>query len=377
MKICKRCVMDESDPNIVFDSNGYCNHCSGMIEYLKGYPFSLPPDEKEQELIKLVSKIKEKGVGKNFDCIIGLSGGVDSTYVAYLVKKLGLNPLAIHLDNGWNSELAEKNIEETCKILGIELYTRTVNWEEFRKLQLAFLYASTPDCEIPSDHAIVSTLFEIAKKNDIHYILAGTNALSEYILPKAWSQGHRDYKYIKAINKNFGGEKLKTFPHRSFLKQIKYKKIDKINLVSILDYVDYNKDEAKEFIKRELNWSDYGYKHYESIYTRIYQSYILYEKFGIDKRKAHFSSQIVSGQMDREEALRLLKELPYNKETIKDDVKYLSDKLQISEQEFYDIMQLEPKRYEDYPNISFLMNGYLMYRKIKRFISDLKYKKKD
>lgn len=378
LKVCKKCVMDETDPNIIFDQNGYCNHCNSMISYLEGYPFSLSKESKKNQLKNLVSKIKKTGKNTEYDCIIGLSGGVDSSYVAYLVKELGLRPLAVHLDNGWNSELSVKNIENICTLLDIDLYTYVIDWEEFRLLQLAFLRASTPDSEIPSDHAIVSILFKIANKHKIKYIIAGTNALSEFILPKAWSQGHRDLKYIKSINKKFGGIKLKTYPRRSFIKQIIYKVIKRIDLISILDYVDYNKDSAKNLVTQKLNWKDYGYKHYESNYTRIYQSYILYEKFGIDKRKAHFSTQIISGQMSRETAIEELMKLPYDKTLINEDIKYLANKLKITTAEFTNIMNTEPKRYEDYPNNKFWMDKYLVYRKVKiYFINLLRGRKND
>lgn len=371
MQICNRCVMDTTDPNIFFDENGNCNHCNSMLQYLNGYPFALSKKEKELALQKFINKVKKDGKDHDYDCIIGLSGGVDSTYVAFHVKSLGLRPLAVHLDNGWNSELSVINIENTCRLLDIDLFTYVVDWEEFKRLQLAFLYASTPDSEIPSDHAIVSILFQTAHRFKVKYILAGTNALSEFILPRAWSQGHRDFTYIKNINSMFGGMALKTYPSRSFFKQIYYKIVSNINLISILDYIDYNKEEAKSLIIDKLKWRDYGYKHYESNYTRIYQSYILFKKFGFDKRKAHFSTSIIAGQMTKADALHQLTQLPYNLEKIEDDIKYLVNKLGISIEEFDRIMNLPPKRYEDYPNDQFLMENYLKYRKIKRWIGSI------
>ena len=195
-QICTRCVMDTSNPDIVFDKQGRCNHCTDSLNILSKPPFSLSKDEKKKELERLVNKIKDDGKGKSYDCILGISGGVDSTYTAYLAKQLGLNPLAIHVDNGWNTDIAVHNMETVCKKLGIEMRTVVADWEEFRDLQLSFLKASTPDSEIPSDHAMQSIMFEMAEKEGLKHILAGTNHVTESILPPAWSRGHMDWEYI-------------------------------------------------------------------------------------------------------------------------------------------------------------------------------------
>ena len=367
LKVCNRCVMDTTDPNIVFDEKGYCNHCTRALKSIKSdYPVSLPSSEKKKALNALVDKIKKDGKNKEYDCVIGISGGVDSTYVAYLVKELGLRPIAIHLDNGWNSELSVINIQNICNFLGVDLYTHVIDWEEFRKLQLAFLYSSTPDSEIPTDHAIVSILFDVARKYNIKTILIGTNASTESIMPKAWSQGYFDWKYIKSVNKMFGGQKLKTLPHRSLFKMFWDVRVLKVNYCSILNYIEYNKAEAKKLISEKLGWRDYGYKHYESNYTKIYQSYILFKKFGFDKRKAHFSSLIITGQMKRDEAIKELKKLPYDADKIQEDIKYLTNKFNITVDEFERIMSLPPKTINDYPNnqSSFLYKGYNNIKKI-------------
>lgn len=344
-KVCINCIMDDTDPLITFDSNGLCSYCLGYNERANVW---IPKGEKKiAALNNMISVCKKAGKNKDYDCIIGISGGVDSTYVAYLVKQYGLRPLAVHLDNGWNSELAVSNISKILKDLNIELYTHVLNWEEFRKLQLAFLRSSTPDSEIPSDHAIVALMREIADKYKIP-IIWGVNFTSEAILPKTWSQGHMDWGYIKNVNKLFGGVPLKTYPHYSIWKLIYYNRIANQKIFNILNYIDYDKEKAKAFLIDNYGWRDYGGKHYESVYTKIYQSYILPVKFGFDKRKAHYSSLILSGQMKRNEALEKLKYSSFDINTLQNDINYLVKKLGITDIEFNQIMSLKPKRYEDY-----------------------------
>ena len=246
-QICTRCVMDTTDPDIVFDSDGVCNHCTNSIERLKQPPYGLHPKEKEAALNQLIEKIKAKGKSKQYDCVIGLSGGVDSSYVAYLVKKWGLRPLAFHMDNGWNSEEGVKNIENICKILNIRLTNIVLNWENYKDLQLAFLKASTPDSEIPTDNIITKLLYQTADKHGIKYILSGYNLSSESILPSAWSQGHIDKKYIKAIYKQFGKQRIIKSPLVSIYQIIAYRLFRQIKTINILDYIDYDKEFAKKY----------------------------------------------------------------------------------------------------------------------------------
>lgn len=345
LRQCASCVMDSTDPDIQFDKDGVCNYCLNY-SYRKGL---FVPDKitQKQQLDELVRFCRNNGKDKVYDCVIGVSGGVDSTYVAYLVKQLGLRPLAVHLDNGWNSELAISNIRSTLQKLEIELHTFVLDWEEFRDLQLAFLRASTPDSEIPTDHAIVALLRKIANDEDIP-VIWGVNFSSESILPQAWSQGHMDWTYIRNVNRKFGERRLKTFPHYSIWKLIYYNRFRRQRLFNILNLIDYNKEEAKRLLLSELGWRDYGGKHYESVYTRIFQSYILPVKFGFDKRKAHYSSLILAEQMSRSEALRLLEIPPFDKETIESDIQYLVKKLKITQDVFNGIMALPPKTYHDY-----------------------------
>jgi len=302
-----------------------------------------------EQLENLIAKIKVDGQGKDYDCIIGLSGGVDSTYVAYLVKKVyGLRPLAVHLDNGWNSEISVKNIENIVKKLDIDLFTYVIDWEEFRDIQLSFLKASTPDSEIPTDHAIFTILRKLGKKYKINHVINGINQKTESHHPPMWSQGHSDWKYIKNVQRIFGTKKIKTYPHGNFLTILE----DTVSKkwISILNYVDYNKNEAKEIIAKELGWKDYGGKHFESTYTKFFQSYILPVKFGFDKRKMHLSSLICSGEITRNEALDELMQAPYPLGDQNNDKEYILKKFGISHEEFQSIMDLPIKSYYDYPS---------------------------
>jgi N-acetyl sugar amidotransferase len=360
--------MDTTDPDIEFDENGVCNHCHQYDEQTKNKVFSGP--EGQRKLKEIVDKIKRDGANKQYDCVIGVSGGVDSTYVAYKVKELGLRPLAVHLDNGWDSELAVQNIERTLKKLEIDLYTHVIDWEEFKDLQLAFLRASTPDSEIPSDHAIVSLMCQMARKIRVKYIILGYNTRTESHLPKAWSQGHFDWKYIQHVHQQFGTSELKTFPHMDKWLFLSYRATQK--WINILDYLDYVKTDAMQFLQNELGWKYYGGKHYESIYTRFYQGYILPTKFGYDKRKTHFSSLICSGEITREQALTELEKEPYPLNLQEEDKAYVIKKLDLTAAEFEDIMTRPKKTYHDYPSYNSFYKGpiyrglYRVHRLFKR-----------
>ena len=349
-RICTKTVMDnQSDPDITFDSEGVCNYYSEFTEKLK---IRVPERHiAEKQLAIIVDDIKASGKGKKYDCVIGLSGGVDSSYTALLVKRLGLRPIAVHMDNGWNSELAVKNIENIVEKLDIDLYTEVLDWESFKKLQLAFLRASTPDGEIPSDHAIVTTMYSVAAKFGIKYIISGMNFRNEGMLPPSWARGYLDWKYIRSVNKLFGGIKLKNYPHLNFFKFIYMNTLKGIKNVSLINYIDFKKEEAVLEIEKELGWKNYGGKHHESIYTRFYQSYILPNKFGIDKRRAHYSCLIMSSnELSREQALEKLKEPAADPKQMEIDRAYLLKKLDISSEEFELIMKSPVKCIYDYPN---------------------------
>ena len=341
-QVCTQCIMDTTDPEIVFDENGVCNHCKNAIQLLKKVEMEKTGFENK------IEEIKEAGKGQKYDCIVGISGGVDSSYIVYYVKQLGLRPLAVHIDNGWDSELAVQNIRDLLEKMDIPLYTYVIDWQEFRDLQLAFLKASTPDSEIPTDHTIFAVLFMVALKYHVKYVIEGTNITSESILPRKWSYGHTDWGYIKDIHKKFGTKPLKTFPYYSRLDWIYYTEVKKLESISILNYIDYDKEAAKKFLISHFGWRDYGGKHYESFYTKFYQAYILPTKFGADKRKMHYSSLIASGQISREKALEMLKEPLYDTKEMEKDIDYFCEKMEISRGEFQEIMDKPKKYFWDY-----------------------------
>ncbi len=345
---CVRCIMDTTDPEIHFDDAGVCSHCHLYEEFERRHYRS--DEQRAQELAGIVARIKEEGRGREYDCVVGVSGGVDSTYTAYLVKQLGLRPLALHLDNGWNSEQAVRNIERTLQALKIDLHTHVLDWDEFRDLQISFLRGSTPDGEIPTDHAIAALLYSEAARNGIRYIINGRNIVTEAVAPRAWAQGHGDWKYIRSVHAKFGTRKLRTYPHYGIAALGYYILVKRLSVVSILDYVTYVKADVMTLIREKLGWEYYGGKHYESIYTRFFQGYILPTKFNIDKRKAHLSTLVCSGQLTREQALKELAAPIYPDGLFDQDRRFVLKKLELSEAEFQKIMALPPKSFWDYPS---------------------------
>lgn len=342
--------MDTSDPEITFDDRGYCNHCI-HAEWLLAT--KLPAYKTgEYRLEQVVGRIKQSGKGRPYDCIVGVSGGVDSTYAAFLVRRLGLRALAVHFDNGWNSELAVQNIEQVLRKLDTELYTHVVDWEEFRNLQLSFLKASVPDAEIPTDHGIWALLYQTAARFGVRYVISGTNLSTESILPRSWTYYVTDWTYIQDIHRRYGSRRLRTFPHASVWKFMYWVLGRGIRTVSLLNSVDYDKQQAIATLERELGYRKYGDKHHESIYTRFFQSYILPVKFGIDKRRAHFSSLIMSGQLAREDALRCVAEPIASPEMIKEDLQYVTKKLGQTPEEFGRLMAEPPRTYAEFKNES-------------------------
>jgi N-acetyl sugar amidotransferase len=347
--------MDNSDPLIVFDDKNECNHCKRYDKLLNSRVVA--KSNSKDELYKIVSEIKKSGKNKEYDCIIGVSGGVDSTYVAYLTKQLKLRPLAIHFDNGWNSELAVKNIELTLKKLDIDLYTYVIDWDIFKKIQLSFLKASVPDGEVPTDHAINALLFKEASKRRIKYILNGMNFSSESMNVLDWSYGHQDWIYIKNIAKKFNKNiNLSSYPNFSFIHLFYYTFIKRIKVVSILNYIDFNKNKVMKIIEKELGWKYYGGKHYESVYTRFYQGYYLPEKFGYDKRRGHLSDLIRSGQISRNEALKLIKSNPYSNDVLLlGDIEFVEKKFNLEKDGLKKYLNLPNKTFREYKNSYFLV----------------------
>lgn len=346
---CVRCIMDtRAHPVIQFDEAGLCQHCQRYDELIASRV--LRGDAARTALAIWVARLKEAGHGRDYDCIIGVSGGVDSTYVAYLVKELGLRALAVHFDNGWNSELAVKNIERVLDTLETDLFTYVVDWDEFRDMQIAFLRASTPDGEVPSDHAINALLWGEAARRGIRYVVSGMNFATESISVPEWSYGHSDWRYIKDVHRRFGTIPLKTYPRFSLRSLAYINLVRGIRTVSILNYVDYDKAKAMTVLEKKLGWQYYGGKHHESIYTRFYQGYVLPRKFGVDKRYGHLSDLINAGQITREQALVEIAQPPYPEELQQRDRTYVCKKMGLSETRFDEILAAEARTFRDYRN---------------------------
>lgn len=343
--------MDTSAREISFDESGVCSFCR---HYERRAAQDLPPAaERDRRLQAMVAQIQKAGRGEEYDCIIGLSGGVDSSYVAYTVRKLGLRPLAIHLDNGWNSELAVNNVEQLVKKLDIDLFTAVLDWEEFRDLHLSFLRSSVVNSEIPTDHAITAILYHTAVERGIRYIISGSNIVTEAIIPESWGYDNKDWRHIKAIHRRFGSVKLRTFPRLTLAHWAYYTFVKRIRFLPILNYVEYNRADAMRLLERELGWRNYGGKHHESIYTKVFQAYILPVKFGIDKRRAHLATMINSGQITRAEALAELEQPAYDPARLREDLAYFIKKLGLTPAQWEEIMRTPPKDFTEYPNNHF------------------------
>jgi len=347
-QVCTRCVMDTTDPEIVFDENGVCNHCTGLF----ATQAAVAEKKKfgKEHLEPIINKIKKRGRGKKYDVVLGISGGVDSCYTAYVLKKLGLRALLVHLDNGWNSDNATINIKNIACKLNFDYQSFVLDWEEFRDIQLAFLRASVVETETPTDIAIQGALHRVAVKNGVKYIISGGNLATEGILPKMWHYNARDTVYFDHITKTFGTKKVRRFPHFGFTSEFYYKFIKGIKIIYLLNYMDYDKLKATRILKEELGWKDYGSKHHESRFTKFVQSYLLLKKFNLDYRKATYSSEICAGRITREEALLALKRPAYNEEEIQKEKDYIAKKLAISREELENIINLPGKYYYEYPN---------------------------
>lgn len=362
---CQRCVLDnQDDPDIIFNVAGVCSYCTKYDAEKAEIKANSPLPE--QYVNTIISAIKKSGEKRLYDCILGISGGVDSTYLAYIAHKFGLRVLAVHFDNGWNSELAVMNIENIVSKLGFDLHTVVVDWEEFRDLQVAFIKASVIDIEVVTDHAMLATLYKLAVDKNVKYILSGHNIATELILPERWYVNKRDHIHVRAINKLFGSIPLKSYPllttKLKFLVEWK-----DIKSVALLNYLPYNKNEVKTFISEHMNWRDYGGKHYESIFTRFYQGYILPKKFGVDKRKAHLSNLICSQQITRDEAIAELKNPPYPPHVFATDYPFVLKKLKLTEDEFERLMQRPIKQHNQYPVETSIYERFTLLKLIRPF----------
>jgi N-acetyl sugar amidotransferase len=334
--------MDASDPFISFDDEGVCNHCRQYEALVARWQETAP------SLDAVIAGIREAGRGRDFDCLLGLSGGVDSSFMAYQARLLGLRPLAIHLDNGWDTELAIQNIQNIVTKLDIDLITHVVDWDEFRDLQVAFLKASVVDVEMVTDHAIAALSYRQARKHDIPFLLSGTNLATEAVLPRSWVHTKTDRRHLRAIHRRYGTGRLRTFPTISTLEITLLKSAGRLKVVELLDHLDYRHEGAIETLRDELGWRPYGGKHHESFFTRFFQAYILPRKFGIDKRRAHLSSLICSGQMDRAKALEELSRPIVDEVTLAADKEYVVKKLRLTESEFDELMRRPPRAHDGF-----------------------------
>jgi N-acetyl sugar amidotransferase len=318
--------------------------------------------ESDEALKAIVAEMKRAGTGKEYDCVVGLSGGIDSCYAAYIARQHGLRVLAVHMDNGWNSEEAVQNIRTIAEKLQVGYESYVLDWEEFKDLQLAFLKASVPEADTPTDIAILASLHKVAAQYGVKYIISGGNFATEGILPKCWHYNAKDLRYFNHIQKKFGTRKLRKFPTFGFKKEMYYKLVKRMKMVYMLNFVPYDKEATMAFLQKELDWKYYGGKHYESKYTGFIQSYYLFEKFGIDYRRATLSSQICAGAIEREEALKQLVSKPYDDVKTAEEKKYIAKKLGVSLEEFESILQLPAHWYWEYPNdekrLSFIYNSY-------------------
>jgi N-acetyl sugar amidotransferase len=356
-QVCSNCVMDTSDSKIQFDSRGYCDHCNNFYNNI--LPNWHPDEASAKGLEKIVEQIKREGKNKKYDCIIGLSGGVDSSYITYLAKeKLGLRPLIFCVDTGWNLNVANENIERIIKNLDLDMYTEVVNWGEMKDLQLAYFKSQVPYQDTPQDHAIFAALYNYAAKNGFKYVLTGGNYSTECVRePNEWVHVN-DITQIKDIHRKFGKHPLTDFPLCGMFKyRLHYRYIKGMKIIQPLNLIPYVKDEAIKELHDRFGWVRYKNKHFENIFTRFYEGYWLPNKFGFDKRRAHFSSLILTGQLKREDALEILKQPPYPVEEAMQDMEFISNKLGITKAEFKELMKGENKTYRAYNHRLFQLEG--------------------
>jgi N-acetyl sugar amidotransferase len=363
-RVCENCIMNETDANITFDTRGWCDYCNNYYKTI--LPAWHTDDRGTKILAKMADKIKRAGREREHDCLIGLSGGVDSSYVTYVAKQqLGLRPLLLHVDTGWNSQEAANNIERLVDGLGVDLHTEVVNWREMQDLQLAFFRAQVPHLDTPQDHAIFAGLYNFAAKHGFKYILTGANYSTECVRePLEWHYHASDLRQIKDIHRQFGTVPLRTFPTADIFRyRLYYRFIKGVRVVRPLNHFPFVKEDAMKELSERLGWQRYSHKHFESRFTRFYEGYWLPTKFGYDKRRAHFSSLIVTGQMTRAEALRQIARPAYDEATIAHDFEYVATKLDVSVAELQRLMNGPNKSYRDYKNnMTFIRAGTRLLR---------------
>mgnify|MGYP001202105334 CR=1 FL=1 len=371
-QICNFCIMDTSDKDIQFDKEGICNHCKNYFPRIKKN--LIPEQFQEKKLSRLVSLIKKTGKNKKYDCIVGVSGGVDSSYVALLAKKLKLRTLLVHMDNGWNSKTSIKNIKNLCINTKFDLFTYVINWNEFKDLQLSLFKASVVDIELATDHAIKAVLYKLAHKFNVKYLLNGGNIRTECIMPKSWRHTKADRSNILDIHTKFGSVKLKTFPFAGAIKRQLYQSILGIKDITLLNYFSFKRDDVIQQLKKELGWIEYEGKHHESIFTRFYQAYILPKKFLIDKRRCHLSNLICTGLIDRNQALLKIKGEVYDQDLLKKDKYFVMKKLGFDKSSFNEYINQPPVSHHNFKSDENLIKNLLFFKiyflNIKKIIFD-------
>lgn len=349
VQVCANCVMDTSDPDIVFDATGVCDHCRTF--YAKVLPNWHTGERGRRELMQVVDQIKQEGQGKDFDCIIGMSGGIDSSYLTYLAKEqFGLRPLVFHVDAGWNSQEAVNNIERLVDGLGLDLYTTVIDWEEMRDLQLAFFKSGVSHIDTPQDHAFFATMYQFAEKHRIRFILTGANYSTECIRnPVEWMYYQSDSVQVRDIHQKHGTRPLKTFPLTHILKhKLWLPYVRRINVIRPLNFVPYIKADAMRLLMEKFDWQPYPQKHFESRFTKFYEGYWLPARFGYDVRRVQFSSLIVTNQMTRDEALSRLLQPPFDEATVQREKEYVANKLRITVDELNSYLSAPKRTYRDY-----------------------------
>lgn len=366
LRACVACVMDTTDPDIRFDERGLCSHCRSYADWSARRP---SPESRAAALERLLDEIRREGRGRDYDCLIGISGGVDSSYVAYKLRSLGLRALAMHFDSGWNSELAVYNIENLVKRLDLDLHTVVCDWSEMRDLQRAFFQASVVNCDVPQDHAFVAALLQTADRFGLRHVLSGHNTATEFVMPDAW-RGHnsQDWVHIRGIHQRYGRVPLRRYPHFTTWQHfLYYPHLKRVRFHNVLESIPYFKSEAKTVLTAEIGWRDYGVKHGESRFTRFFQGCYLLEKFGFDKRKAHLSNLVITGQLSRDEALAGLKAPPLSPDAARVETAFVLKKLGLTAEEWDEIMRRPPRGYRDYPYDRVLDSVTRMHRGLARW----------
>jgi N-acetyl sugar amidotransferase len=366
-KICTNCVMDTTDPQIQFNDLGVCSHCTNFKEVRS--KFWYPNEEGTHKLQKLYEEMKESSKAQDYDCILGLSGGVDSSYLALKLLDAGIRPLVVHVDGGWNSELAVQNIENIVNYCGWHLHTIVIDWAEMKDLQLAYMKSGIANQDVPQDHAFFASLYHFATKFGVNYVISGGNIATESIFPDTWHWSAMDAENLHAIHNKYGKVKLKKYKTISFFKlYFYYPFIKKMKTIRPLNYMPYVKQEALEELKERVGYKEYDRKHGESVFTKFFQNHWLPFKYNFDKRRPHLSSLIVAGQISREDALKELDKPLYDERELQSDKEYVAKKLGVSNSEFEEILNVPTHSYKDYDNME---SKYLLVKRIQNFVSNL------